>query len=110
RDATGIINAALHGDDTGAEPGILALLGQSIKAADELATMDSRVEQWVSELKNARYPLEDAAGEAASYLDNLDTSPQRLEEIESRLHDLARLKRKYGESMEAVMAYYESIS
>lgn len=110
RDATGAINMALHGDESGAEPGVLALLGQAMKAADELVAMDSRVEQWVTELKNARYPLEDAAAEASSYLDNLDASPQRLEEIEARLHDLGRLKRKYGDSMEAVMAYYDSIS
>jgi DNA repair protein RecN (Recombination protein N) len=39
------------------------------------------------------------------YLDKLEADPARLEEVESRLALIERLKRKYGGSVEAVLAF-----
>jgi DNA repair protein RecN (Recombination protein N) len=47
--------------------------------------------------------------EARRYADSLDADPLRLEEIETRLHRLTRLKRKYGDSIEQVLAYRAEI-
>ena len=43
------------------------------------------------------------------YLDRLEADPARLEEVESRLAAIERLKRKYGSSLEEVLAFLENV-
>jgi DNA repair protein RecN (Recombination protein N) len=80
-----------------------------LRAAREIEAVDGSVAEWVQELQSAIYEIEDAAAEARRYADSLDADPLRLEEIETRLHRLTRLKRKYGDSIEQVLAYRADI-
>ena len=107
RAAASLCRDAMQGGD---EPGALELLRQSLKAGREIETYDSSVAAWVEELQSAIYGIEDAASEAASYADTLDADPLRLEEIEVRLHRLNRLKRKYGDSIDTVLAHRAQIA
>ena len=43
------------------------------------------------------------------YLDRLEADPNRLEEVESRLAAIDRLKRKYGSSLDEVLAFLENV-
>jgi DNA repair protein RecN (Recombination protein N) len=56
---------------------------------------------------DAYYELEDVAASLRSYLGKLHYSPERLEEIESRLAVLQKLKKKYGPSIEEVIGRFE---
>lgn len=56
---------------------------------------------------DAYYELEDVAASLRSYIGKLHYSPERLEEIESRLATLQRLKKKYGATIEEVLGRYE---
>lgn len=102
REAAGICRDALLGSD---EPGVTTLLTQALKAGREIESYDQSAGEWVEVLQSALYELEDAAAQARDYADQLDGDPLRLEDIEARLHRLNRLKRKYGDSVEQILAY-----
>jgi DNA repair protein RecN (Recombination protein N) len=51
--------------------------------------------------------LADVSGELAGYADNLDADPRRLAAVEERRAALTQLTRKYGEDVEAVLAWAE---
>jgi DNA repair protein RecN (Recombination protein N) len=106
RDAAALCRDCLMGEE---EPGALTLARQALQAAREIEALDPSVSTWTGELQSAIFELEDAAGEALSYAQAQQGDPRRLEEIESRLHSLTRLKRKYGPTLEAIAAYREKI-
>ena len=59
----------------------------------------------IEPLAAARATLEDIAAFLRDYVGKLEANPARLEEIEDRLALIDRLKRKYGSSVEAILAY-----
>jgi len=72
-----------------------------------------RVDESASEIAAALQPASIAAGEAAHalghYLAKLEADPARLEEIETRLASLEKLKRKYGPTVDQVLAFGEEV-
>jgi DNA repair protein RecN (Recombination protein N) len=109
REAAALCRDALSGG-TGDEIGALTLVRQALKAARELENYDKSVATWAQEIESALYELDDAANEARRYADTLEADPLRLEEIEARLHRLNRLKRKYGDTLEGVLAHRAQIA
>jgi len=67
--------------------------------------MDRRLGGLLETMESALYQLEDASRELSSYRDSLDYDSQRHEEVEMRLDLIRSLKRKYGDSIEVVLAY-----
>ena len=84
------------------EGAALSRLAAAARQIEELRHYDSAVEPQLEPLAGARATLEDLASFLRDYLGKLEANPQRLEEIEDRLALLDRLKRKYGNSIEAV--------
>jgi DNA repair protein RecN (Recombination protein N) len=82
-----------------------AQLVNARRALEELAQYDGRFGPLAEALENARASVEDAAFEIRSYLDHLEADPERLNEIESRLALIEKLKRKYGRTVEEVIEY-----
>lgn len=72
--------------------------------------IDARLAPVAKRLDEAFYELEDLGDSLRSYSDGLTYDPGRLEEIESRLALLQRLKRKYGQSLAAVLGYRDEAS
>jgi DNA repair protein RecN (Recombination protein N) len=54
--------------------------------------------------------IEDVSATARDYADGIDASPERLAEVEDRLALLDRLKRKYGKTVDEVIAYGEEVA
>ncbi|HEX9998680.1 MAG TPA: DNA repair protein RecN [Abditibacterium sp.] len=106
RESAAMCNAMLFGDE---EMGAISLARQALKAAREIETTDSAVAPWVEQLQSAILELEDAAEGARDYGATLDADPARLDQIESRLSKINRLKRKYGADVEAILAYRAQI-
>ncbi|WP_026825749.1 DNA repair protein RecN [Exiguobacterium marinum] len=75
--------------------------------ASQLSTSLASVSETIS---NAYYLLEDAKFQLRDQLDSLEFDPIRLDEIESRLALFQQLKRKYGTTIEEVIAYGERVS
>jgi DNA repair protein RecN (Recombination protein N) len=103
--------AALTGEAYGLlydeETAVLGRLGQVFKRVEELAAIDPEFHPFVEGRASLVAQLEDLALRLRDYNDRLEVSPGRLDEIESRLALLERLKRKYGATVEEVIAFGE---
>jgi DNA repair protein RecN (Recombination protein N) len=78
---------------------------QSLKEVEELAEYDSRFRDYLEGMESARAVLEDLSFSLRDFADRLEFSPPRLAEIEDRLAELSRLKRKYGGSIAASLEH-----
>jgi DNA repair protein RecN (Recombination protein N) len=76
---------------------------QTTRRVEELAGYESRFREYLEGLETSRAMLEDLAFSLRDFADKLEFSPARLEEIENRLAELSRLKRKYGGSTETAL-------
>jgi DNA repair protein RecN (Recombination protein N) len=76
---------------------------------EELARFDSKFEQPLKLLDSARADIEDVSATARDYADGIDASPERAAEVEERLAIIDRLKRKYGSSVEEIIAFAEDL-
>lgn len=86
------------------------LAGKAISNLREIEHLDGSFKQLLSQLEPVLYMLEDGASQIKNYLEEMDYSPERLEESEKRLHFLQDLCKKYGADLEEVLAYAEKIS
>src|SRR5215510_12707960 len=81
----------------------VARVRQTLKDVEELAEYESGFRDYLEGLETARVLLEELAYSLRDFADKLEFSPARLEEIENRLAELSRLKRKYGGSIESAL-------
>jgi DNA repair protein RecN (Recombination protein N) len=93
--------ARIYEDDDAA----LARVRQTVKDVGELAEYESSFRDYLEVLENARAVLEDLSFSLRDFTDKLEFSPARLAQIEDRLAELSRLKRKYGGSVEAALEH-----
>ena len=84
-------------------------LRTALKKVEELARIDGSLERVVETLKSAAIGVDDASDAIRDYMDKLEADPKRLDEIESRLALMERLKRKYGSSLDDVLAFLEDV-
>jgi DNA repair protein RecN (Recombination protein N) len=61
----------------------------------------------VDTLADVKAKIEDVATAARSYSNNIDQDPQRLDEVETRLELIRKLKRKYGTTVAHVLSQLE---
>ena len=80
----------------------LSLLAQQI---GELAQYEASYADYLEGINSARALVEDLGLSLRSFKDRLTFSPERLAEIESRLAEVARLKRKYGGTVESALEH-----
>lgn len=97
--------AALYED----QESVSTQIRTALKKVEELARIDSSLQRVVETLQNATIGVDDASYAIRDYLDRLEADPKRLDEIESRLALIERLKRKYGSSLEDVLAFLEDV-
>ncbi|MEF2964443.1 DNA repair protein RecN [Paenibacillus sp. M1] len=89
----------------------LEAVAKAISRLNEVAAYDSKqVNPLLEQLQSAYYQLEDASFGLRSYRENIEFNPERLEEVEDRLNLITTLRRKYGDSVEGILEYYEKIS
>lgn len=89
------------------EQSALNIVRRALKRVDELTRIDESLAATASGLKQAEIGIEESAWVLRDYSDKLEADPRRLEDIESRLDVLDRLKRKYGGSVETVLAFLD---
>jgi DNA repair protein RecN (Recombination protein N) len=80
----------------------LSLLAQQI---EELSQYEGTYADYLEGLRSARALVEDLGASLRSFAAGLKFSPGRLSEIESRLAEVARLKRKYGGTVESALEH-----
>lgn len=95
---------ALQGEQKG-----LDWVGLALSNLDEAQTIDEELKEIYSIVSNSYYQLEDIVHTLREKLDELEYDPNRLNEIENRLNIIHQMKRKYGDSIEAILEYCAKI-
>ncbi len=75
----------------------------------DLARIDSAFEPLLADVRSAEIALKEAMQFVQGYNARIEFNPERLDEIRERLGELDYLGRKYGGSVEAVVAHREEI-
>ena len=83
----------------------LARVRSTLKDLTELAEYELSFRDYLEGLESARAVLEDLSFSLRDFADKLEFSPARLAEVEDRLAELSRLKRKYGGSIQAALEH-----
>ncbi len=86
------------------EESALTRLASAWKRVSELASIDPRWLSYLGDKEALMSPLQDLALHARDYARNIDVTPGRMDELESRLAHLERLKKRYGGSLSEVLA------
>ena len=99
--ASQVYEALYEGEDASAANS----LNTSLKALESLAEIDDRFRSHAAEIENALSTVDDVAAEVRRFKDEVEYSPDELEKLNQRLAQISDLKRKFGESVEAILAY-----
>jgi DNA repair protein RecN (Recombination protein N) len=91
----------IYEDDASA----LARIRQATVELTELAEFEPKFSEYIDGLESSRVLLEDLSFALRDFADKLEFSPARLAELEDRLAELSRLKRKYGGTIEAALEH-----
>lgn len=83
------------------------LVGQVEQNLTGLVRYDAKWETWLQALRDAQAQLEELARELRAYSDGMEFNPARLAKVEERLNLFYNLKRKYGATVEDVLAFGE---
>jgi DNA repair protein RecN (Recombination protein N) len=83
----------------------LTRVGQAARQIAELSEYESSFRDYLEGLESARAVLEDLAFSLREFSARLEFSPGRLGEIEDRLAEISRLKRKYGGTIESALEH-----
>ncbi len=89
------------------EEATVSTLEKAARKITELAEYELSFQEYNEGLQTAQAVLEDLAISVRDFRNRLEFSPERLEEIENRLAEISRLKRKYGGAIETVLAHLE---
>ena len=87
-----------------------AALRAALRHLEELARYDNRFTEAAQQLQSARATVGDVSASLRDYAEGINASPERLAEIEDRLAQFARLKRKYGRTISDVIAFGEDVA
>lgn len=93
----------------GAEASVLGMLGTVQNRFKELGAIDPAAADWTAPCDSAAVQLRELAQSVRDYRQGLEHDPDRLTQVEERLDRLQRLKKKYGGTVEALLARAQEI-
>ena len=105
RDRIAQCYALLSGGDDA--PGAVDLLGEASNAVDAAAQLDGELSAGAGQLLDLYYTAKDVAADLIGRLDAYDTNDAELDEIEQRIDLIYKLRRKYGDTVEDILAFGE---
>lgn len=91
---------AIFGDSKG-----LDWIGNAMSALEDAATLDGQFKEMSETVTSSFYALQDVAYQVKDALDEMEFNPERLNEVEQRLGIIQSMKRKYGATVEDILAY-----
>lgn len=88
----------------------VAISGSAMSEMEQIEDIDEEYHEVTELLRNAYYSLQEATGRVSTSIEQLEMDESRLVEVDNRLDIIRQLKRKYGETVEEVIDYFEKIS
>ena len=98
---------ALLSEDQGRGASAVDLLGQAVRALNNLMRVDPQAESLEKQAEEVEYQLDDLAVSLRDYQSDIEFSPKRLNQVEERLALIHRLQRKYGDSIPEILSFRE---
>ena len=90
------------------EDAVADQLGAAVRLLEEAVRMDASLNAQLEELNALCYGLEELARFFTDYAQRVEHNPERLAEVTERLETLNGLKKKYGATLDTVLAYREN--
>jgi len=78
-----------------------------VRQLESSARFEPQLEEPLSQTQSSVYILSDVVSSLRAYADSVDLSPEMLDTIQDRLEVLKKLRRKYGDTEEAILAQWE---
>ncbi len=98
--------SALYGDDD--SDGAAGLLSEADRSLSKITRFDDSLQEIYQRLSDLVYAVQDVSDELRDKMEELSYSGDELEQIESRLDVIHRLRRKYGSNVEEILHYLET--
>ena len=95
--------AVLAGDDSGGDA--VALVAQAQRLLDTAARFDPKLAELAERAGEIGVLLGDLSGDVSAYAADLEVDPARLQWLQERRADLARLTRRFGGSLDDVLGW-----
>jgi DNA repair protein RecN (Recombination protein N) len=105
-DALAISYGAINGESDSS----LDKIGYAMNELQSIESLDPEYKAISEAVQNSYYLLQEASADLARNIDSLELDENRLNEVENRLELIRQMKRKYGESIETILAYYQEIT
>ena len=95
--------------ESGESAAALDTLGAALGNLEELAAIDGRFGPMAAQTRNAMADIEALSSELFQYAEETEYDPRELDAVNARLSAIQGLQRKYGDTIEDVLAYRERI-
>lgn len=89
------------------EAGVIRNLKKAESSLAKICDIDQNLSSILDAIREALYSLEDSSSTLRDYRNGIDFSPERINIVEERLNLIQGLKKKYGDSVEEILAYAE---
>lgn len=101
------LHAAIRGDDfeTAGGPTAISLIESARRAVEQIVDHDESLQGFLTRVTEISILLAELGTDAASYLEDLSSDPQRLGQLQSRRAELTTLTRSYGSTIDEVLAW-----
>ncbi len=96
------------GESEGEQKSVLDLLGEVSSGLTKLVELDAKLQAQEKTVEEITYQLQELTGALRSYGEEIEYDPRRLRQVEERLDLIHDLKRKYGDSIEEILAFGET--
>jgi DNA repair protein RecN (Recombination protein N) len=93
--------ATLYGD----ERSVSVMIHKTLTALRSISSVDASLAAYREKLENGLADIEETAGDLKDYAEKVENSQEKLEDIERQIEALSILKRKYGNTIEAITAF-----
>ena len=87
----------------------LSRLATALEKLTQLTSLDASQQQLQADLQQSSYLIEEVARSLQAYGEHMEVDPARLQAIEDRLMEIARLQRKYGPTIPAILQYHDTL-
>lgn len=88
---------------------VLDGINKTIAKIGEVKSFDNRLEEFSNILEDISFQLQDLSRDMMNYIENLELDEERLEFLEERINKINDLKKKYGNTIEDIFKYKETI-
>ncbi|MDD9303139.1 MAG: DNA repair protein RecN [Desulfobacter sp.] len=103
------VNGAIH-DIYDRDGALLERISSLSERFARFGTSDTRLKEISDRLDTVSFDLQDIISDLRGYADTIDLDPESLEQVDLRLDEISRLKRKYGGSLEALFDNYKTMA